>query len=243
MIPARYAATRFPYKLVQLLDDRSIIRHTYRNVVNTGLFDEVMVVTDSAVIMEEIEKEDGKVIKSLHEHESGSDRIAEAVEMIEVDVVVNVQGDEPFVQREPLEQLLALFKDPEVQVASLMKPFTNQERAANPNVVKVVTDLNGRSLMFSRSPIPYFRDAEVPVQWQEHIGIYAFRKEALLQFTRWPVSPLEAAEKIECLRYLENGLPLKMVSTNMEMIKIDVPDDLLAAQEYLRSQKPQREVS
>lgn len=243
MIPARYAATRFPYKLVQLLDDRSIIRHTYRNVVNTGLFDEVMVVTDSAVIMEEIEKEDGKVIKSLHEHESGSDRIAEAVEMIEVDVVVNVQGDEPFVQREPLEQLLALFKDPEVQVASLMKPFTNQERAANPNVVKVVTDLNGRSLMFSRSPIPYFRDAEVPVQWQEHIGIYAFRKEALLQFTRWPVSPLEAAEKIECLRYLENGFPLKMVSTNMEMIKIDVPDDLLAAQEYLRSQKPQREVS
>ena len=232
-IPARYAATRFPAKLMQLLGNKTVIRHTYDNTMATGLFDEVWVVTDSEIIFNEIVSNGGKAIMSVKEHESGSDRIAEAAEKIEVDIIVNVQGDEPFVKREPLEKLLKVFDDATVQVASLMQVLKNEKQIQDPNYVKVAVDKNMNSLMFSRSPIPYQRDKNITPVYYEHIGVYAFKKQALLNFTPWQITPLEAAEKIECLRYLENGVPLKMVITDYMGIEIDTPEDLQNAIQFL----------
>ena len=233
MIPARYAATRFPAKLIQLLGNKTVIRHTYDNTVATGLFDEVIVVTDSEIIFNEIVSHGGHAKMSVKEHESGSDRIAEAAADMNVDIIVNVQGDEPFVKKEPLEKLLQQFIDPSVQVASLMQVMTDHNDIMDPNFVKVAVDKNMNSLFFSRSVIPYPRDKNVPVVYYEHIGVYAFRKQALLNFTQWPVSPLEAAEKIECVRYLENGIPLRMVVVDYMGVEIDTPEDLERAVKLL----------
>lgn len=226
MIPARYAATRFPAKLMQPLGEKTVIRHTYDNTMATGLFDEVVVVTDSDVIYNEIVSHGGKAKMSVREHQSGSDRIAEAVADMDVDIVLNVQGDTPFVQKKPLEALLKCFNDPAVQVASMMQVLTKKEEIEDPNFVKVAVDRNMNSLMFSRSVIPYPRDTEAPVTYYEHIGVYAFRKQALLDFTNWPMTPLEAAEKVECLRYLEYGIPLRMIVVDYMGIEIDTPADL-----------------
>ena len=229
MIPARYAATRFPAKLMQLLGNKTVIRHTLDNTVATGLFDEVIVVTDSDIIFNEITSHGGKAVMSIKEHESGSDRIAEAVANMEADIVVNVQGDEPFVQKEPLEKILNVFDDEKVQVASLMQVLTEPKFIADPNYVKVAVDKNNNALFFSRSPVPYQRDKDTTPVYYEHIGVYAFRKQALLDFTSWEITPLEAVEKIECLRYLENGVSIKMVATNYMGIEIDTPEDLIRA--------------
>ena len=228
-IPARYAATRFPAKLMQMLGDKSVIRHTYDNTKATGLFDEVYVVTDSEIIFNEIVSNGGKAIMSKKAHESGSDRIAEAIENLEIDIVVNVQGDEPFVKREPLEKVLACFEDSNVQVASLMQVLTNQASIEDPNYVKVAVDKNWNALFFSRSVVPYPRSTEIPITYYEHVGVYAFKKQAIIDFTNWPMSPLEAAEKIECLRYLENGVSIKMAVTNYMGVEIDTPEDLIKA--------------
>lgn len=236
MIPARYAATRFPAKLMQMLGNKTVIRHTHDNTVAAGLFDEVMVITDSDIIYDEIVNNGGKAIKSIKEHESGSDRIAEAAASMEVDIVVNVQGDEPFVQIEPLKKLLDLFEGDagkNVQVASLMQVMKEQRFIEDANYVKVTVNKNMEALMFSRSVIPCHRDKAVTPVYYEHIGVYAFRKKALLDFTSWPITPLEAAEKIECLRYLENGVPLKMVVTEYMGIEIDTPEDLERALAFL----------
>jgi 3-deoxy-D-manno-octulosonate cytidylyltransferase len=233
MIPARYAATRFPAKLMQMLGDKTVILHTYNNTVATNLFDEVMVVTDSEIIFNEIINNGGKALMSIKEHESGSDRIAEAIADMQVDIVVNVQGDEPFVQKEPLGKLLEVFNDDNVQVASLMQVLHDEQFIADPNYVKVAVDKNMNALMFSRSPIPYHRDKNITPVYYEHIGVYAFRKQALLNFTAWPITPLEAAEKIECLRYLENGISLKMIVTEYMGVEIDTPEDLVRAAKLL----------
>ena len=228
-IPARYAATRFPAKLMQMLGDKSVIRHTYDNTKATSLFDEVYVVTDSEIIFNEIVDNGGKAIMSKRLHESGSDRIAEAIENLDIDIVVNVQGDEPFVKRAPLEQVLACFKDPAVKVASLMQILTNPASIEDPNYVKVSVDKNWNALFFSRSVIPYPRSTERVITYYEHVGVYAFKKQALIDFTNWPMSPLEATEKIECLRYLENGVSIKMAVTNYMGVEIDTPEDLIKA--------------
>jgi 3-deoxy-manno-octulosonate cytidylyltransferase (CMP-KDO synthetase) len=233
MIPARYAATRFPAKLMQTLKDKTVIRHTYDNTVATGLFDEVWVVTDSDVIYQEIVSHGGKAKMSVKEHESGSDRIAEAVADMDVDIVLNVQGDTPFIKSKPLQQLLQCFNDPTVQVASMMQVLHEQEQIDDPNFVKVAVDRNMNSLMFSRSVIPYPRNKQVPVTYYEHIGVYAFRKQALLNFTNWPMTPLEAAEKVECLRYLEYGVPLRMIVVDYMGVEIDTPEDLERASKLL----------
>lgn len=238
MIPARYMATRFPYKLMQQLGDKTVIRHTYDNVIATNLFDDVMVITDSAIIYNEIINNNGKAIMSVNEHESGSDRIAEAVINIDADIVLNVQGDEPFIDKHTLQSLLAAFENPSVEVASVMKVFTDDSLVDNINYVKVVVDNNMNSLLFSRSVIPYLRDQTIRPTYYEHIGVYAFRKKTLLQFTQWKPTPLELAEKIECLRYLENGVPLKMVLTEHAGVKIDVPEDLEKAKAYLHNYLP-----
>lgn len=234
VIPARYAATRFPAKLMQLLGDKPVIAHTYDAAQNSGLFDEVIVVTDSEIIFNEIVCRGGKAMMSAREHESGTDRIAEAVKDLDVDVIVNVQGDEPFIQKEPLEKLVSLFHDDKVQVASLMRRFENNDEAANPNMVKVVVNQKGRALYFSRSKIPYQRDANIEPVYYLHVGVYAFTKEALLAFISWPQSVLEQTEKLEQLRFLDNDVDIYMAETSYKNIAIDTPEDLKVAEQLLR---------
>ncbi len=229
VIPARYASTRFPAKLMQDLGGKTVITRTYEAAVNTNLFDDVFVVTDSDLIFNEIVSQGGKAIISIKEHESGSDRIAEAVENLDVDVVVNVQGDEPFINKEPLEKVIEVFKndkEQKVDLASLMREITDWEAIENPNNVKVIVDQNGLALYFSRSVIPYPREKNVGVRYFQHIGIYAFIKQALLDFYHLPMKSLEASEKLEQLRYLEYGKKIKMVETNHVGIGIDTPEDL-----------------
>lgn len=241
LIPARLGASRFPSKLMAKLGDKTVIRHTYDNTVKTGVFDEVMVVCDSEVIYNEIVNNGGKAVMSQKEHECGTDRIAEAIaNRTDVDIVVNVQGDEPFTQKAPLEKLLQVFEGEagkHVRVASLMQEMKDWKTIEDPNYVKVAVDKQFNALFFSRSVIPYPRDKQVKTVYYEHIGIYAFRRQTLLDFTQMPVSALEAAEKIECLRYLENGIPMKMVVTEYMGVEIDTPEDLLKAEQYLQNIK------
>jgi 3-deoxy-manno-octulosonate cytidylyltransferase (CMP-KDO synthetase) len=236
VIPARYASTRFPAKLMQDLGGKTVILRTYESAINTQLFDEVFVVTDSVLIFEEIISHGGKAIMSKMEHESGSDRIAEAIATMDVDVVVNVQGDEPFIDRESLSLVIEIFKNDtanQVDLASLMREIKNNEDIQNPNNVKVVTDLNGFALYFSRSVIPFPRDPNTVGIYYQHIGIYAFRKQALVDFATWPVSALESTEKLEQLRYLEHGKRIKMAVTTHVGIGIDTPEDLERARKLL----------
>ncbi len=236
LIPARYAATRFPAKLMKMLGDKTVIRHTYENTKGTLLFDEVIVVTDSEIIFNEIVQNGGYAIMSRQEHESGSDRIAEAAIDIEVEIIINVQGDEPFVKREILESLINAFRnDPRhlVQVASPMYEIVDEEMIKDANTVKVVVDKNMNALMFSRSILPYPRDMNTETKYYKHIGIYAFRKNALMAFSKWEMTPLEAAEKIECLRYLENGVRIKMILTKEAPVSIDTKEDLEKAKKLL----------
>ncbi len=183
VIPARYAASRFPGKLMELLGDKTIIARTYTATLETALFDDVLVATDSVIIFNEIEKIGGKVVMTRADHESGTDRIAEAVEELNVDVIVNVQGDTPFVNSKALAQLLDQFNDPGVQVASLMDIISDEASLHDPNVVKVVVDKVNNSLLFSRSLIPFPRSTSAITHYR-HIGVYAFRKNMLLQFTQ-----------------------------------------------------------
>ncbi|WP_296682668.1 3-deoxy-manno-octulosonate cytidylyltransferase [Flavobacterium sp.] len=236
VIPARYASTRFPAKLMQDLGGKTVILRTYEAAINTKLFDDVFVVTDSDIIFEEIISNGGKAIKSIKEHESGSDRIAEAVQNLDVDIVVNVQGDEPFIDVDPLQKVIDVFKNDsarQVDLASVMREITNEEDINNPNNVKVVVAQNGFALYFSRSVIPYPREKNVGVHYFQHIGIYAFRKQALLDFYSLPMKSLEASEKLEQLRYLEFGKRIKMVETTHVGIGIDTPEDLEKARKML----------
>ena len=236
VIPARFASTRFPAKLMQDLGGKTVIARTYESAINTNLFDDVFVVTDSDLIFNEIVSQGGKAIMSIKEHESGSDRIAEAVSNLDVDVVINIQGDEPFIDNDSLAKLIQVYKNDdkgEVDLASLMREITAIQDIENPNNVKVVVDQSGFALYFSRSVIPYPREKNVGVRYLQHIGIYAFRKKALLDFYSLPMKSLEASEKLEQLRYLEFGKRIKMVETNHVGIGIDTPEDLEKARRFL----------
>lgn len=229
MIPARYSASRFPGKLMQNLAGKSVILRTYEATVATNLFSEVYVVTDRDIIYNEIVNNGGKAIMSQKEHESGSDRIAEAVANVDCDIVVNVQGDEPFTEAESLRKVLEVFKEDqqkEIDLASLMVEITDWDEINNPNTVKVIVDQNNFALYFSRSPIPFPRDKQAGARYFKHKGIYAFRKQALLDFTVLPMQFIEATEKIECIRYLEYGKKIKMVETQVQGVEIDTPEDL-----------------
>ncbi|EAR01880.1 3-deoxy-manno-octulosonate cytidylyltransferase [Maribacter sp. HTCC2170] len=234
MIPARYAASRFPAKLMQDLSGKPVILRTYEAAVSTRLFHEVYVVTDSDIIYETIVEAGGNAIMSIKEHDCGSDRIAEAVMNMNVDIIVNVQGDEPFTDRESLASVLKVFKEDhteEIDLASLMVRINDWEEINNPNTVKVIVDNRNFALYFSRSPIPYPRDEDIENIYYKHKGIYAFRKRALMDFQRLPMLPLEAKEKIEAIRYLEYGKKIKMVETVVSGIEIDTPEDLKRAQD------------
>jgi 3-deoxy-manno-octulosonate cytidylyltransferase (CMP-KDO synthetase) len=237
MIPARYEAIRFPGKLMKDLNGKTVIRRTYEAAVDTHLFNDVYVVTDSDVIYDEIIQYGGKAILSKKEHECGSDRIAEAVEDMDVDIVVNVQGDEPLIDRESLGKLLEVFKDDDEQaidLASLKTPMTDSDEITNPNNVKVITNKDNLALYFSRFPLPYPRDTTTGVTYFKHIGVYAFRKQALMDFYNLPMLQLEATEKIECIRYLEYGKSIMMVETDFKGIGIDTPEDLEKAKKLFK---------
>ncbi|WP_213521675.1 3-deoxy-manno-octulosonate cytidylyltransferase [Nonlabens sp.] len=229
VIPARYEASRFPGKLMKDLCGKSVILRTYEAALDTGLFDQVLVATDSAVIYNEIISHGGKAVRSRKDHQTGSDRIAEAVEAFEADLIINIQGDEPFTNQTDLKKLIQVFEnDPneEISLASLMHEIKELEDIQNTNNVKVITDLSGHALYFSRSVIPFSRDEPLKQPVFKHIGIYAFRKEALLDFYHQSPTPLELSEKIECIRYLEHGKKIKMITTNHPSIGIDTPQDL-----------------
>ncbi|MGV8914715.1 MAG: 3-deoxy-manno-octulosonate cytidylyltransferase [Kaistella sp.] len=236
VIPARYEASRFPGKLMQLLGKKTVIATTYENVVETALFEEVFVATDSEIIFNEITTLGGNAVMT-GEHETGSDRIAAAVANIDCDIIVNVQGDEPFLKKGPLQQLMSVFEDdPEekISLASLKIKLYGKEEVENPNNVKVITDNQGFALYFSRSPIPFAREQNLETEYFKHIGVYAFRKKALLKFAALPMRPLEIAEKIECIRYLEYGMKIKMIETDFLGVGIDVPEDLEKARAILK---------
>ena len=229
MIPARYEASRFPGKLMQDLAGKSVILRTYEATINTGLFEKVLVVTDSKIIYNEIKNNGGNVLMSKLEHESGSDRIAEAVHDIECDIIVNVQGDEPFTESESLKRLIEVFsfdKEKQIDLASLMVKIDDEKEINNSNCVKVITDKDNFALYFSRSVIPFNRSFNKKLNYYKHKGVYAFRKATLLEFTNLPILNLEESEKIECLRFLEHGKKIKMVESNVQGVEIDTPSDL-----------------
>jgi 3-deoxy-manno-octulosonate cytidylyltransferase (CMP-KDO synthetase) len=232
LIPARYASTRLPAKLVQDLGGLSVIQRTYLSTLETGVFDAVWVVTDHDQIEAQINAIGGKVVRSTKAHESGSDRIAEALVHVDADLIVNVQGDEPFQDAKTLRDLVTVFQQPDVQVASLMCSLDSSE-VANPNAVKVVLDQKQNALYFSRAPIPYAREGAGGVGYWKHIGVYAYRRELLLQFTAWPKGNLEQVEMLEQLRLLERGIAIRMVETNHQAIAIDTQEDLDRARAFL----------
>lgn len=240
MIPARLQASRFPEKLLKNLEGKTVITRTYEATLNSGLFNEVYVVTDSEKIKEEIEKNQGKVLMSVQEHQTGSDRIAEAAAMITGDILINVQGDEPFTKKEPLQDLITVFKqdtDQKIAVASLVHTMSDWEEIENPNNVKVVLDANQCAMYFSRSVVPYPRDKSSTTNYYKHIGIYAFRRQALLDFPKMKMCQNEATEKLEGIRFLEHGMKMKMIETPYKVIGIDTPEDLEKAKQILQNEK------
>ncbi len=234
VIPARYDSTRFPGKLMKKLGEDSIIWTTHQAAASTQLFDNVIVATDSKIIFDEIINKGGEAIMTRKDHQTGSDRIAEVIESMDVDVVVNVQGDEPFITKKPLADLIDVFRkdtQQEIAVASLMQKIKSHQDVINPNVVKVTVDKENNAMYFSRSPIPYPRNTTSGGHYFRHIGVYAFRKGALLDFSKQPMLPNEATEMIEAIRYLEYGKKIKMVESEYAGFGIDTPDDLTRALE------------
>lgn len=238
IIPARYASTRFPGKPLATLAGKPVIEHVYRRVVEA--LGSAYVATDDDRIAQAVERFGGQAVMTRADHKSGTDRIAEALEKTgrEVDVVVNVQGDEPFITTRQIETLCHCFDDEQTQIATLGKPFESMEAVENPNSPKIVTDLKGFALYFSRSVIPYIRGFE-QTDWLshfpylKHLGIYAYRTEVLREITQLPQSPLEKAESLEQLRWLQAGYRIKVGITNEETVGIDTPEDLVRAERFL----------
>ena len=239
IIPARYASTRFPGKPLAMLGGRTVIQRVYEQAA--AVLEEAYVATDDERIFKAVEEFGGRVVMTRQDHKSGTDRIEEAAEKIgtQADVIINIQGDEPFIQKSQIETLKSLFEDSETQIGTLGKKFESIEAATNPNSPKIVTDKNGFALYFSRSVIPYIRGKE-QAEWLQHfpflkhLGLYAYRRDVLRQITQLPQSPLEMAESLEQLRWLENGYRIRVGLTDMETVGIDTPDDLRRAEEFLK---------
>lgn len=241
IIPARYASTRFPGKPLALLGDKPVIQHVYEKVA--AVLEAAYVATDDERIYDAVKSFGGQVVMTRTDHKSGTDRIEEAIEKIggEWDVVVNVQGDEPFVAKSQLDTICHCFDDPTTQIATLGKPFESMEAVQNPNSPKIVVDNMGFAMYFSRSVIPYVRGKEesswlTHYPFLKHLGIYAYRKDVLRQVTQLPQSSLEIAESLEQLRWLQNGFKIKVGTTDVETVGIDTPQDLERAEEFLKSQ-------
>ena len=232
VIPARFASTRFPGKPLVNLANKPIIQHVYEAVQGLNL--PIIIATDNEMIEKSVRAFGAECVLTSEKHQSGSDRIAEVVKNRDYDLIVNVQGDEPFIQIDPLKELIRAFEDESVSLASLMHKLDSPQEINNHNNVKVVCGVNNHALYFSRCPIPFNRDQDKGVNYFKHVGVYAYRKEALLEFVSLPMGELEKIEKLEQLRFLENGYKIKMIVTDYRGIGIDTPEDLLAAEEYLR---------
>jgi 3-deoxy-manno-octulosonate cytidylyltransferase (CMP-KDO synthetase) len=232
LIPARLHSTRLPQKLLQTLGNKSVLATTYANAKATQLFDEVICIADDAQLQQEIEKENGNCYLSTQTYETGSDRIAAFATAIEADIFINIQADEPFVNKEILQQLITAFNNPAIQVATLMYAIS-ELHAHNPNYVKVVPNAHNYAITFSRSIIPFNR-SKVVQKYYKHIGIYAFRKNALIQFAQLPQPDIEKAECLENLRFIYNGIPVFLIETNYTPIGIDTAEDLENARQYLK---------
>ncbi len=238
IIPARYASTRFPGKPLAMLGGKPVIQRVYEQAIK--VLPEAYVATDDERIFQAVKSFGGQAVMTRSDHKSGTDRIQEAVEKIhtQADVIINIQGDEPFVQPSQLETLMQLFDAPETQIGTLGKPFETMEAVENPNSPKIVCDRRGFALYFSRSVIPYVRGKEQQ-EWLQHypylkhLGLYAYRREVLHEITQLPQSPLELAESLEQLRWLENGYRIRVGLTDVETVGIDTPDDLQRAEEFL----------
>jgi 3-deoxy-manno-octulosonate cytidylyltransferase (CMP-KDO synthetase) len=238
LIPARYASTRFPGKPLALLGGKPVIQRVYEQVAS--VLDDACVATDDERIFDCVKNFGGKVVMTRTDHKSGTDRIEEAIEKIggDYDVIVNIQGDEPFIQKSQIETVCRCFDDEKTQIATLGKPFTDMDAVANPNSPKIVIDNNSFAMYFSRSIIPFVRGKE-QAEWLQHypflkhLGIYAYRRDVLRQITRLPQSSLEIAESLEQLRWLQNGFKIKVGLTDVETVGIDTPDDLKRAEEFL----------
>lgn len=238
IIPARYASTRFPGKPLALLSGKPIIQHVYEQV--NQVIKDVWVATDDQRIFETVNTFGGKAVMTRKDHKSGTDRIEEAAEKIQTqaDIIINVQGDEPFIQPSQIETLCELFKHPQTQIATLGKPFEDIEAVKNTNSPKIVTNYQGFALYFSRSVIPFVRGIKEN-EWLEHfpylkhLGIYAYRREILKEITKLPMSSLEKAESLEQLRWLQNGYRIRVGITNVETIGIDTPKDLERAEAFI----------
>ena len=238
IIPARYASTRFPGKPLAVLGGKTVIQRVYEQV--SSVLSEVYVATDDQRIYDCVEGFGGKAVMTREDHKSGTDRIEEAVEKIgtDADVIINVQGDEPFIQPSQVETLMHLFDASETQIGTLGKLFESMESVVNPNSPKIVTDNRGFALYFSRSVIPYIRGIERndwfgQYPFLKHLGIYAYRREVLAEVTRLPQSSLEKAESLEQLRWLQNGYRIRVGLTDVETIGIDTPEDLQRAEQFL----------
>ena len=240
IIPARYASTRFPGKPLALLGNKPVIQHVYEQT--SSVLSEVWVATDDDRIREAVEKFGGRVVMTRADHKSGTDRIEEAAEKTgtQADVIINIQGDEPFVQPSQIKTLMQLFDNADTQIGTLGKHFENIEAVNNPNSPKIVTDKQGFALYFSRSVIPYIRGAQ-DNEWLshfpflKHLGLYAYRREVLHEITQLPQSSLEIAESLEQLRWLENGYRIRVGLTDVETVGIDTPEDLQRAEEFLKN--------
>jgi len=230
LIPARVESKRFHGKLLKKLSGVPIIIRTYQSAIRANLFDDVFVVTHNNQIIDLIKSINGKCLKSSPNHESGTDRIAEVAIDLKYDIIVNLQGDEPFIDRLSIEELLNGFNDKKVQMASLMRDFKDKNELNDSNNVKVIVDKDNYSINFSRFPMNSYSDN------YKHIGVYAFRKETLIEFSKMEKTLMEKKEKIECLRYIENGKKIKMFKTDFSGISIDTPEDLIKAEEYIRKQ-------
>ncbi len=237
VIPARYASTRFPVKALAELAGKPIIQHVYERVLASELFTEVIVATDHQAIMDAVKAFHGKAMMTSDKHQSGSDRIAEVLKHYrEIDVIVNIQGDEPLIEKQPLADLLRAFNDPFVDMASLMTPINDPEMLSDPNIVKVVTNSQGDAIYFSRSCVPYNRDDKEHTYYR-HIGVYAYRPDVLEEFISLPQGTLEQIEKLEQLRALEHNIPIRMVITDYQGLGIDTPADLDKVEKILETQQ------
>ena len=238
IIPARYASTRFPGKPLAVLGGKTVIQRVYEQAVS--VLPEAYVATDDERIFSAVEAFGGRAVMTRTDHKSGTDRIQEAMEKIatDADVIINIQGDEPFIQPSQIETLMHLFDNPETQIGTLGKPFETVEAVKNPNSPKIVVDNRGFALYFSRSVIPYIRGVEES-QWLghypflKHLGVYAYRRKVLAEVTRLPQGWLEKAESLEQLRWLENGYRIRVGITTVETVGIDTPEDLARAEQFL----------
>jgi 3-deoxy-D-manno-octulosonate cytidylyltransferase len=233
VIPARFSSTRFPGKPLVKLAGKAIIQHVYEAVQGLNL--PIIIATDNEIIEKSVKAFGAECVLTSDKHQSGSDRIAEVVKDREYDLIINVQGDEPFIQIGPLKELILAFNDKSISLASLMHKLTSPAEIENPNNVKVVCGTDNKAIYFSRSPIPFNRDKKSHVTYFKHVGVYAYTKKALLEFVKLPMGKLESIEKLEQLRFLENGYKIKMVETTYTGIGIDTPEDLLEAEEYIKN--------